>query len=378
MNFEIKKEVFLHYLNQIQKILPQKTFFPIYYYIKIDLKKDVLFLEVNNSHIFVKIKVEDESLKVYEEGIFIVLGRNFIDIIKKIDYHLIKIDSVEDKFLIIKTDYSYYKLKLMELDNYHSVDFIFDYQNCFEIEMELFKKLIKEMIIVSSKDKQQNILTGVNLIYKSPFLISVATDSFRLGQKKIKLKIDYYDFNIIIPARSLEELLKLLEQQKDEIVQISITEQKFFLKTNSLFFQSPLLEGNYPEAPPIKKESLINFFRLNRNNLIKVLDRVSLFLPKDKNIFDNAVEFKTNSNYKLEIFSDSEEIGHALEEIEILESSFDSNIKSFFNVKYLEEILKVFTSEQITFFFENSSKPFFIMSEEDETILYLISPFYFK
>lgn len=184
MNFEIKKEVFLHYLNQIQKILPQKTFFPIYYYIKIDIKKDVLFLEVNNSHIVVKIKVEDESLKVYEEGIFIVLGRNFIDIIKKIDYYLIKIDSLEDKFLIIKTDSSHYKLKLMELDNYPSFDFIFDYQNFFEIEIELFKKLIKEMIIVSSKDKQQNILTGINLIYKFPFLIAVATDSFRLGQKK--------------------------------------------------------------------------------------------------------------------------------------------------------------------------------------------------
>ncbi|WP_225696178.1 DNA polymerase III subunit beta [Candidatus Phytoplasma sp. AldY-WA1] len=378
MNFEIKKEVFLHYLNQIQKILPQKTFFPIYYYIKIDIKKDVLFLEVNNSHIVVKIKVEDESLKVYEEGIFIVLGRNFIDIIKKIDYYFVKIDSLEDKFLIIKTDSSHYKLKLMELDNYPSFDFIFDYQNFFEIEIELFKKLIKEMIIVSSKDKQQNILTGINLIYKFPFLIAVATDSFRLGQKKIKLKIDYSDFNIIIPAKSLEELLKLLEQQKDEIVQISITEQKFFLKTNSLFFQSPLLEGNYPEYPPIKKENLINFFRLNRNNLIKVLDRVSLFLPKDKNIFDNCVEFQIHSNYKLEISSDSEEIGHALEEMEILESSFDRKIKSFFNVKYLEEIVKVFTSEQITFFFENSSKPFIIMDEEDETILYLIFPFYFK
>lgn len=103
-----------------------------------------------------------------------------------------------------------------------------------------------------------------------------------------------------------------------------------------------------------------------------------MFLPKDKNIFDNSVEFQIHSNYKLEISSDSEEIGHALEEMEILESSFDRKIKSFFNVKYLEEIVKVFTNEQITFFFENSSKPFVIMDEEDETILYLIFPFYFK
>ncbi|WP_323847721.1 MAG: DNA polymerase III subunit beta [Phytoplasma sp.] len=378
MNFEIKKEVFLHYLMQIQKILPQKTFFPMYYCIKMELKEDVLFLEINNSHIVVKIKIKDESLKVEEEGSLVLLGKNFIDIIKKIDYFVIKIASIENNFLIIKNDFSQYKLKLMDLNNYPSVDFNFDYQNYFEIEMELFKKIIKEISIISSKDKQKNVLTGVNLVYKSPFLIATATDSFRLGQKKIELKIDYHDFDIIVPGKNLEELIKLLEQQKDENVQICITKQKIFLKTNYLFFQSPLLEGNYPQIPFIKKESLVNFFKLDRNKLIKVLDRVSLFLPKDKNFFDNVVEFRIYLNHKLEIYSDSEEIGNAWEEVEILKFSLIEQTKIFFNIKYLEEILKIFQGEEIIFFFENSSKPFLIMSEEDETILYLIFPFYFK
>lgn len=378
MNFEIKKEVFLHYLLQIQKILPQKTFFPMYYCIKMDLKQNVLFLEVNNDHIVVKIKIEDESLKVQEEGVLVVLGKNFVDIIKKIDYSFIKIISVEDKFLILKTDTSQYKLKIMDLNSYPLINFDFDYQNFFQIKTELFKKIIKETSIISSKDKQKNVLTGVNLIYESPFLTVIATDSFRLAQKKLELNIDYHDFNIIIPGKSLEELIKLLEQQKDDIVRISITKQKFFLQTNSLFFQSSLLEGNYPRFPSIKKENLVNFFKLNRNNLIKVLDRVSLFLPKEKNFIDNVVEFKISSNNKLEISSDSEEIGNALEEFEILEFSFVDEIRTFFNVKYLEEILKIFSSETITFFFENPSKPFLIMCEEDETILYLIFPFYFK
>lgn len=378
MNFEIKKEVFLHYLLQIQKILPQKTFFPMYYCIKMDLKQNVLFLEVNNNHIVVKIKIEDESLKVQEEGVLVVLGKNFVDIIKKIDYSFIKITSVEDKFLILKTDASQYKLKIMDLNSYPLINFDFDYQNFFQIKTELFKKIIKETSIISSKDKQKNVLTGVNLIYESPFLTAIATDSFRLGQKKLELNIDYHDFNIIIPGKSLEELVKLLEQQKDDIVQISITKQKFFLQTNSLFFQSSLLEGDYPQFPSIKKENLVHFFKLNRNNLIKVLDRVSLFLPKEKNFIDNFVEFKISPNNKLEISSDSEEIGNALEEFEILEFFFVDEIKTFFNVKYLEEILKIFSSETITFFFENPSKPFLIMCEEDETILYLIFPFYFK
>lgn len=138
--FRNKKRSFFTLFNANSKNTSSKNFFPMYYCIKMELKEDVLFLEINNSHIVVKIKIKDESLKVEEEGSLVLLGKNFIDIIKKIDYFVIKIASIENNFLIIKNDFSQYKLKLMDLNNYPSVDFNFDYQNYFEIEMELFKK----------------------------------------------------------------------------------------------------------------------------------------------------------------------------------------------------------------------------------------------
>lgn len=378
MNFEIKKEVFLHYLNQIQKILPNKTFFPVYYYIKITTHLDVLFLEINNSNFIIKMKIKDESLKIKEEGILVLLGRNFIDIVKKIDYDLIKIISLEDKFAIINTNYSQYKLKLIELNNFPSGDFTFDEKNFFEIKINLFKQMIEEVSFIASKDKQKNILTGVNLIYKASSLIAFATDSFRLGRKELELKINHSDFDIVVPGKSLEELIKLLEQQKDNDAKISITKQKFFLKTNYLDFQSPLLEGNYPQINLIERKKLSSFFELNRNNLIKILERVSLFLPKDKIFLDNVVEFKIEPNKKIKISSFSEEIGYALEEIETLQLSVVQKVNVFFNIKHLEEILKVFSTERITFFFENSSKPFLLNSEEERTLSYLILPLYIK
>ncbi|MDV3196098.1 MAG: DNA polymerase III subunit beta, partial [Candidatus Phytoplasma stylosanthis] len=359
MDFEIKKEVFTYHLNQIQKILPHKTFFPVYCYIKVTAKDNFLFLEVNNVNFVAKIRIEDDSLKIKEDGIFVLLGKNFIDIIKKIDFDFIKINSIEDNFLIINTNYSKYKIKLIELNNFPSFDFSFDHENFFEIEVYLFKRIIEEIIIVTSKDKQKNILTGINLIYKAPFLISLATDSFRLGQKKLQIELNCSDFDIVIPGKSLEELIKLLEHQKDKIVQIHITEQKFFLKTNSLYFQSSLLEGNFPRTDLIRKENLIHFFTLNKNNLIKILDRVSLFLPRDRVFLDNIVEFRINKDKKIEIYSNSEEIGNALEEIETLEISIDKKTNVFFNIKHLEEVLKVFPTQEITFFFENSKKSFF-------------------
>ncbi|KXT29414.1 DNA polymerase III, beta subunit [Candidatus Phytoplasma oryzae] len=377
MNFEIKKDFFLNYLMQIQKILPQKTFFPIYYSIKLYTKKNFLFLEVSNMNIAVKIRIEDESLKIKKEGLAIVSGKYFIDIIKKIDCKILKIASMENNFLVIQTLFSEYKLKMIYLDDFPFIDFNLDFNNFCKIEINLFKKLIKEINVTTSKDKQRNIiLTGVNLVYKKPFLLASSTDSFRLSQKKINLSFDYDDFNVILPNKSLEELIKLLEFEKEKFLKFSINKQRFFLYTNSLTFQTSLLEGKYPQLPNIEEKKFVYFFKLNKEKLIKIFERVSLFLPKEGSIIDNIVKFKTNFNNKIiEISSNSEEIGNALEIIEILESSFLEDISIVFNIKYLEEIIKIFPTKEIIFSFHDPNQSFILSSNEEQTLFYLILPF---
>ncbi|MBP3059229.1 DNA polymerase III subunit beta [Texas Phoenix palm phytoplasma] len=379
MNFEIKKEVFLHYLNQMQKILPQKTLFPPNLYIKITMKEDYFFLEVNNANVSVRKKVKDDSLKVIQQGSITVLGKHFTDIIKKIDHDFLKMATMEKRFLIIQTETSEYKLKTMNPDLFPFLsDFSFDFENCFEIESECLIKLIKETIVAASKEKTKVILTGLNLIYKKPFLTAIATDYFRVSQKKIPLNIDYSDFNVVVPVKSLEELNKLLEQQEEKVLKISINEQKFCLNTDSLSFQTILLEGEYPKIPKIKEDKFCHFFTLNRVNLIKILERLSLFLPKEGDISENIVEFKINEKSKVEISSCSEIIGKAIEEIEILEEFLQNNYKTAFNLKSLEEILKVFPTKYIDFRFEIPTKPFIISNSENPSLLYLIFPFFNK
>ncbi|WBL31499.1 DNA polymerase III subunit beta [Candidatus Phytoplasma sacchari] len=377
MNFAIRKDFFLNYLIQIQKILPQKTFFPIYYCIKLYTKENFLFLEVSNMNIAVQIKIENENLKIKKEGFAIVSGKYFIDIIKKIDSQIIQISSMENNFLVIRTLFSEYKLRIIYLDDFPFMDFNLDFKNFFEIEINLFKRLIKETNVTTSKDKHKNIvLTGVNLKYKKPFLIASSTDSFRLSKKKIDLNFDYYNFNIILPNKSLEELIKLLEFEKEECLRFFINEQKFFLYTNSLIFKTSLLEGEYPKLSNIDEKKFIYFFKLNKEKLIKIFERVSLFLPKEGSIIDNVVKFKTNIKENIiEISSNSQEIGNALEKIDILDNFLLEDVTVVFNIKYLEEIVKIFPSKEIIFSFQNPNQSFILYSNEEKTIFYLILPF---
>ncbi|MDV3166838.1 MAG: DNA polymerase III subunit beta [Vigna little leaf phytoplasma] len=375
MNFEINREVFLHYLLQIQKILPQKTFFPIYHSLKLEVQQNILFLEASNMNVSVRIKIEDHSLQVKQKGSILILGKYLIDIMKKINYNTVYLASMENKFLVIKTDYSEYKLKTIDLDNFPLNNFSFNNLNYFEIESILFKKIIKEINITVSKDKNKMILTGVNFNYCGNFLVVSATDSFHFSQKKIKLNLNYSDFNIVIPNKSLEELLKLLEQQKEGKLRIFIDESKFFLCNDYLFFQTSLLEGHYPLLPLIEKNNFPYFLKINKDNFLKTLERVSLFLPKESYLTNNQIYLHILKENKIQITSCSEEIGKALEELFLLEQFIDKEIITSFNVKYLEEILKVFLVKEVKIFYQNSFKPFLIISEEEPNLLYLIIPF---
>ncbi|WCA22550.1 DNA polymerase III subunit beta [Candidatus Phytoplasma oryzae] len=378
MNFEIKKDLFLNYLIQIQKILPQKTFFPIYYCIKLYSENNSLFLEVSNMNVSIKIKIENEILKIKDDGFAIVSGKCLIDIIKKIDCQEIQVSSIEDQFLVIKTSFSEYKLKIVHLNDFPFINFDLDLKNFFEIEINLFKKIIKETNVTTAKDKEKkNVLTGVNLIYCKPYLIASSTDSFRLSQKKIEFNKNYKDFNIILPNKSLEELIKLLEFEKENYLKFFIKQQKFFVYTNSLIFQTSLLEGEFPKLANIDRKKFTYFFKLNKEKLIKILERVSLFLPKEVSITENMVKFKTNIQEKnIEISSNSEEIGNALEKIDILDSFLLENIIFSFNIKYLEDIIKIFPTKEVIFSFYNPNQSFILYSDEEETLFYLILPFF--
>ena len=70
-------------------------------------------------------------------------------------------------------------------------------------------------MFATSVSEKKPILTGVNFNLSDKTLTCIATDSYRLSQSKIDLNNNFKDFNITIPNKSLEELLKIIDQFDD-------------------------------------------------------------------------------------------------------------------------------------------------------------------
>jgi len=372
MTFTIDRDTLLNNLTILQKGLPNKTPLPILTAIKFDVNEDHLLLTSSNTDIAIQVFVEDKSLNVVKAGKVAIPGRYLIEIVRKVNAQKVEFQLVDDNLIIIRADRSEFKLKLMDVEDYPEIDFL-DLDQPVVLDSQLIKTIIKETNYATATNEKRPILTGVNFKYNNDNLYTVATDSYRLSQKNIKLRTHSKTFDIVIPSKSLDELSKILDNVHEDI-ELYINPNKVLFKMNNILFQTRLLEGTYPDTQRIIPQEFPVVIPFNKEELLQAVERVSLLSPKDKDTNYNIIKLNLRPDHVVEISSTNNEIGDALEEIIPSGTVTGPIIKIAFSSKYLVEALKSFSSSEITLNFAGEVKPFVIKGNPDQDLLHLILP----
>lgn len=370
MNFQINKDTLLNNLIVAQKALSNKTPNPALQGIKLDVLKDHLVITTSNSDIAIRLTVKDPSLSVSKEGSALIPGKYFIEIIKKLDGLKVQLSMGADNMLRIEADRSDITLNMMDLEDYPELQFS-EKVKSIKINVRVLKTIIRQTAFATSSIENRPILTGVNFKIDGKKLTAIATDSYRLSQKEIELNDSYEPLNIIIPGRSLEELIKVLENNNDQ-VELHFDHAKILFKYNNLLFQSRLLEGNYPETSKLVPTEFPTVIKFNKENLATAIERASLLSSRDGN--NAIVKLALRQDNIVEITSNSPEIGKVLEEVYPVDEIVGHPFKIAFSSKYIIDALKIFNSSEVSVNFTGEIRPFIIKGEYDENMLQLILP----
>ncbi len=370
MRFEINKDKLLYNLLIAQKALSTKTPNPALQGVKIDVEKDHLVLTTSNSDISIKVSVEDNSLDIEETGSVLIPGKYFIEIVRKLDGQVVSLSSAEDNLLRIEADHSDITLNMLDLEDYPALTFK-EKDDFIKVNVRTLKTIIRQTAFATSSIENRPILTGVNFTINEKALSGVATDSYRLSQKTINLEESYESMNVIIPGKSLEELMKILENNTAD-VEVHFDQNKVLFKYENVMFHSRLLEGNFPETSKLIPSEFPVQIKFNKEQLITAIERASLLSSRDG---QNAiVKLNVRQDDIVEISSNSPEIGRVLEEVHPVDEIQGSPLKIAFSSKYILEALKVFNSSEVTVKFTGEIRPFIIDGEYDEDMLQLILP----
>ena len=369
MKFSIKKEVLLYNLSNVSKAISNKNLIPILSGIKFNLTKEGLFLSASDNDICIETFVDKSKLdEINELGSTVIQGKYILEIIRKVEGRIINIELLDNIKVLISCGNSEFNLNVMDARDFPDLN-IEEKKDPIILKINDFKDLINKTSFAVSTQETRPILTGINFIIEKDNLECVATDSYRLAKKCVKLKKENSENqSIVIPGKNLIELTKILDDN-DDSVEMHIFNNKVLFKFDNTLFQSRVLSGTFPDVNRLIPESFGLEIKANSNEFYNVIDRASLLTSeKDKNV----IKFECNNNEVI-VSSNSPEIGKVEEKL-IIEKNNDSNIKIAFSSRFMMDALKTIESKNTILKFNSDVKPIIIMDEKDETLLQLILP----
>lgn len=121
-----------------------------------------------------------------------------------------------------------------------------------QIPGDLIRSMIRQTVLAASTSEQTPILTGVLWRLHESELKFIATDRHRLASRTTKVDVDSnYNFsNIVISAKTLNELSRLIPDQ-NTLIDIVVADNQVLFKMDNVLFYTRILDGTYPDTSKI-------------------------------------------------------------------------------------------------------------------------------
>lgn len=368
MKWTIEKNIILEALNNVTKALSQRTTIPVLNGIVFDITEKGIDLLASDSELTIKVSIEEKDIKNLEgKGRIIIQSKYFVEMIRKMPSDTIDFEIEDNLKIKISTPNNQYRLNCYNPNDYPNIN-LEKSEDAITIESTILKEIINQTSYALSTQEVRPLLTGINLKINGDVLECIATDSYRLSKKNIKLNTPVNKLiNIVIPGRSITELEKIVAEEDN--VEIHVFSNKILFIYRNIYIQSNLLSGTYPETSHFIPSDFAYMINLNLKEFYDAVDRAALLAQnKEKNIIKMHIEDK-----EMVITSTSNELGNAEEKLKI-DSNNKEKIEISFSSKYMMDALKVIKEENILLLLNTDDKPILVKPVTDETLIELILP----
>ncbi|MDR1917894.1 MAG: DNA polymerase III subunit beta [Christensenellaceae bacterium] len=341
-----------------------KTLNPILEGIKIAAENGTVTFFATDLEIYLRKTIKADIKK---DGIAILPGRLFADYVGKIDGGQISFTAESDTAVIEHGDDNRGNFGCLPANEYPDLINLNE-KPAFTIKAGNLKDIITKTTLFASIDNARPILRGVlfEIDAKGHELTAVALDGFRLAKITKPISGSATDTKIIIPARSLDEIKKILTDENEDIN--IIIENKFVqVAVGSTVFASRLIDGEFVNYKQIIPTEFSSSVVVETNALLSAVNRASLLSRNEKvnlvslTIGDKQIKIDANS----ELGKINEKVPANLE---------GGDIKIAFNSKYLFDAINTGSSEFIKIAFNSPLAPCVITNAKSDDYLFLVLP----
>jgi len=253
-----------------------------------------------------------------------------------------------------------------------------DENNRIRVETGAFKQMISQVALAAATDDTRPTLTGVSATFDDSQVLMVATDGFRLSMKSVHIPGSVEEpTSIIIPARALSELARIMNDD-DDAIYISLPEgrNQIIFDIDSIVLVSQLIDGNFPDYTPIIPKSFSTRTVLGTAEFRKACKTAEIFARESSHTARVRVEPGDEITPAFAVIAaTSSETGDNVAQID---AAVDGDaIEIAFNVKYMTEVLNVIDTPQVALETTSSMEPGVIKPVGDNDFVHIIMPMHF-
>jgi DNA polymerase-3 subunit beta len=360
MKIECLKEKLDKALFKVNKVtIKNSSVSPILACLLLEASNGKLTIKGTNLDLGVEIKI---PVKIEEEGSVCVDASVISNFVSNIFDKNINLET-KDNTLLVSTNHTKTTIKTFSIDEFPLIPKI-DNKSGFIMQGQDFIKGLKNVVYSASVSSIKPTLSSVMVYQEEDNIYFVATDSFRLAEKKIKIKKTGDFESILIPYKNISEIIKVFDDVSGDL-NIFISENQISISFEDIYLISRIVEGNFPDYRQFIPSEFKTEVVFLKQDLINTLKISNIFMDKFSQVYFDI----SKKDNKFEIRTKNIDIGENKNKVEALVKGEDLSIS--FNYKYIIDCFQSIESDSVGFYFDNTSK-LIIKGINDKTYFYLV------
>jgi len=352
-------------LNIVSHLASKSTTLPILDNVLVKTEGGTIELSSTNLEMGISCQIRG---KIEKPGKITVPAKLFADYVSLLPNEKISIEESDKKIYIKCTDQET-TIQGMSAEDYPLLPSL-KKKNKIQLNVEELKEAIRETIFAAAYDETRPEISGVLMKIREKEIRLVATDSYRLAEKVIKIeKKQDLETETILPTKTLQELIRILSISTVENLEVYLAENQALFCLDEIEIISRAIEGSYPDYQQIIPKEYKTRIIANKEDLIKTIKTTSLFARSGV----NDINIKIRPNQKEMVVSAvNAQLGENVSRLEAVTEGEENEI--VFNYRYLLDGLQNITSEKVVLEIINNTNPGVIRPEEKVDYLYIIMP----
>lgn len=367
MKFSVQQDSFLQAIQAVQRATATRVIQPILAHILIEsIDNKQLRLSATDLDFAVETTL---PAMVTEPGKITISAKKLSEMVSKLpkDTILIEADAATQTARV-QCGASLFDVRTLPAEEFPVIKQI-DKDQAVEVSLEAFIRAVQHTVFAAASYEANNVLGGVCFKLENDRLEMAATDGSRLARRLETLEGSTITepVSAIIPARTLQELVKLVGGTTENTLRIAIRDGQIAFRTEHYYLLSRLLDGQYPQYEQLIPKDYKVIAYANRQALINSLERTAVMANERTNI----VKMTFDKNH-LSLMAQTPDVGDSKDNMDIQYDGEELNIA--FNYKFVLDALKVIESDDVRMELNGGLSPTLFKAKDENGYLCLVMP----